>query len=79
MNDDITVQLLTKLIELKTELDTADKKLTFRVTAPNYLVVGTYPYFDGGMGIICRVNLNKVTKETYSFVVNSIRTEFAAG
>ena len=74
MNDNMTEQLLTKLIELKAELDTADKKLTFKVTASNNLTVSAYPYFDG---IICHVDLDKVTEETYNLVVNSIRTEFA--
>lgn len=70
----MTEQLLTKLIELKAELDTVNKKLTFKVTASNNLTVSAYPYFDG---IICHVDLDRVTEETYNLVVNSIRTEFA--
>ena len=70
----MTTQLLTKLIELKAELDTADKKLTFKVTASNDLTVCAYPYFRG---YICYTNLDKITEETYNYVVNSIRAEFA--
>ena len=74
MNDNMTTQLLAKLIELKAELDTADKKVTFKVTASNDLTVSAYPYFSG---IICHIDLDKVTEETYNFVVDSIRAEFA--
>jgi hypothetical protein len=74
MNDNMAAQLLTKLIELKAELDTTDKKLTFKVTASNDLTVSAYPYFNG---ILCHVDLDKVTEETYNYVVNSIRAEFA--
>ena len=70
----MVAQLLTKLIELKAELDTADKKLTFKVTASNALTVSAYPYFNG---ILCHVDLDKVTEETYNYVVDSIRAEFA--
>lgn len=70
----MTAQLLTKLIELKAELDTADKKLTFKVTASNDLTVSVSAYLSG---IICHVDLDQVTEETYNFVVNSIRAEFA--
>lgn len=70
----MTEQLLTKLIELKAELDTADKKLTFKVTASNELTISAYPYFNG---IICYVDLDKVTEEIYNFVVDSIHAEFA--
>lgn len=74
MNNNMAAQLLTKLIELKTQLDTKDKKLTFKVTASNELIVSAYPYFSG---VICYVELNKLTEETYNFVVNSILMEFA--
>ena len=74
MNDNMTARLLTKLIELKAELDSSDKKLTFKVTASNDLTVSAYPYFSG---IICHVDLDKVTEETFNYVVNSIRAEFA--
>ena len=66
-------RLLTKLIELKAELDTPDKRLTFKVIASNDLIVEAYPYFRG---YICYINLNKITEEAYNYVVNSIRTEF---
>ena len=70
----MAARLLTKLLELKAELDTADKKLTFKVTASNHLTVSAYPYFNG---ILCHVDLNKVTEETYNHIVDSIRAEFA--
>lgn len=73
MNDNMTARLLTKLIELKAELDTADKKLTFKVTASNRLMVRTYPYTSG---VIFDVDLDKVTEETYNHVVNSILVKF---
>ena len=73
MNDNMTARLLAKLIELKAELDTADKKLTFKVSAANTLSVSAYPYFSG---VLCMVDLNKVTEETYNHVVNSILVEF---
>ena len=70
----MTAQLLTKLIELKAELDTADKQLTFKVTAANDLFVQAYPFFHG---YICYTSLNKVTEETYNYVVNAIYADFA--
>lgn len=70
----MAAQLLTKLLELKAELDTADKQLTFKVTASNDLTVQAYPFFHG---YICYTSLNKVTEETYNYVVNAIRAEFA--
>jgi hypothetical protein len=73
MNDNMTAQLLTKLIELKSELDTADKKLAFKVTASNHLMVRAYPYMSG---VIFDVDLNKLTEEKYNYVVNSILVEF---
>ena len=73
MNDNMTARLLTKLIELKAELDTADKKLTFKVSAANTLSVSAYPYFSG---VLCMVDLNNLTEEKYNYVVNSILVEF---
>lgn len=70
----MATQLLTKLIELKAELDTTDKQLTFKVTASNELLVQAYPFFHG---YICYTNLNKVTEETYNYVVNAIYADFA--
>ena len=74
MNDNMTARLFTKLIELKAELDTADKKLTFKVSAANTLSVSAYPYFNG---VLCMVDLNNLTEEKYNYVVNSILVEFA--
>ena len=74
MNDNMTARLLTKLIELKSEFDTTDKKLTFKVTASNRLMVRTYPYMSG---VIFDVDLNSLAEETYNHVVNAIRADFA--
>lgn len=74
MNDNMTGQLLAKLIELKNELDTPNKKLTFKVTASNRLIVSAYPYMSG---VICDMDLNKLNEGTFNYVVNSIRIEYA--
>ncbi len=69
----MTARLLVKLIELKGELDNEDKKLAFKVTASNHLMVRAYPYMSG---VIFDVDLNKLTEEKYNHVVNSILVEF---
>lgn len=74
MNDNMTLNLLAKLIELKHKFDSPTKTLTFKVTGVFSVVVSVNPCREG---ILCHVDLHTLTEEKIEEVVEIVTNEFA--
>lgn len=70
MNKELTIKILSELIELKSQFDNKDREMTFRITAFPHLHVNVYPYFENPF---IKVDLRSITEEECEEVIQKVK------
>ena len=70
MNKEITIKILSELIELKSQFDNKDREMTFRITAHPHLYVNVYPYSENPF---LKVDLRRITEEECEEAIQKVK------